>query len=240
MIINSTGIVLNTIRYSDSSVITKIYTESSGLRSFMVRIGKGKNALSKMSLLQPLSIVEVSFNNDERKGLHNPKSLERGATLTGIPFDTIKTCIALFMAEVIVRSISEEERNQKMFQFLKQAILLLDQETATVNNFHLKFMIQFSAHLGFYPHHRKPNCAYFDLSEGEFCTTDPMHPYVLTGSLVDEFERLLEATFSDHHLPHIGNANRRQLLQKLIDYYRLHLDGMKEITSHKVLEEVLA
>ena len=239
MIVKTRGIVLSTLRYSDSSVIVRIYTEIAGLRSFMVRTGKGKTALLKMSLLQPLSPVEISFDRDEKKTLHSPRSLEREAILKGIPFDTVKTCIALFMAEVVSRSIAEEETNTRLFEFLHRSVMLLDSETNPVKNFHLKFMIEFSGHLGFFPHERAAEEAFFDLIEGVFVNYDPLHPHYLQGAVVPIFEQLINVPFAEHHSIRIGNENRRQLLQGLVDYYRLHLNGMKEINAHKVLEEVL-
>lgn len=237
--ISTRGIVLSTVRYSDGSVIARIYTEATGLRSFMVRIGKGKNALAKMALLQPLTLIQVSFNDDPRKSLLSPRSLERETLLNGIPFDTLKTCIALFMAEVIGRSITEEEGNTEKFRFLHGSVLMLDRETRPVNNFHLKFMIEFSRHLGFYPHHRTPEQVYFDLAEGEFTAIEPTHPYALECEAANQLESLMDVAFNLHHSLKINNGDRRILLRKLVDYYRLHLDGMKEITSHLILEEVL-
>lgn len=240
MIIKTSGIVLSTVRYSDSSVIAKIYTEKAGLQSCMVRTGKGKNALPKLAMLQPLSLVEVSFTNDDRKSLKNLRSMEREVALNGIPFDTVKTCIALFMAEVIGRAIAEEEGNAGMFSFLKNAILLLDHTEGSVNNFHLKFLIEFSRYLGFYPHERSATESYFDLMEGEFSAFEPIHPYFMEGLVTQRFHELVEVEMSAHSTVRMTNDIRRQLLQKLIDYYRLHLHGIKEINAHKVLEEVLS
>ncbi|MFC2175430.1 DNA repair protein RecO [Bacteroidota bacterium] len=239
MYVNSKGIVLSTLRYSDSTVIARVYTEAEGLKSFMVRTGKGKPALMKMALLQPLSVVALSFNNDPRKGMTTPKSLEREEVLGGIPFDTVKTCIALFIAEVIGRSIKEEEHNPGLFRFLKDSIILLDKETKSVVNFHLKFMIEFSGFLGFYPQTRNNNEQYFDLSEGEFSSLEPFHPYTINAPLIEAFDRLMRTPMQQIESVEIGNEGRRVLLQKLIDYYRLHLEGMREITSHKILEEIL-
>ena len=239
MIINTHGIVLNTIKYSDSSVIAKIYTRSSGLRSFMVRTGKGRSALFKMSLLQPHSLVELSFDKDDKKSLRTPRALERAQTLSAIPFDTIKTCIALFMAEVIVRAIGEEESNENLFSFLQNSVLMLDEEIEAVSNYHLKFMIEFSAFLGFYPHERMEGQTKFDLVEGEFISAESLHQYVIEGEALHPFQTLIEIQFKQHAQLKIENKTRRELLQHLVDYYKLHLEGMKDITSHKVLEEVL-
>jgi DNA repair protein RecO (recombination protein O) len=205
----------------------------------MVRTGKGKTALQKLGLLQPLSIVEIWFKDDDRKSIKTLTSIERAESLNEIPFDTVKTCIALFMAEVIGRSIHEEEANEKMFHFLTRSILSLDQRRNGVSNFHLSFMLEFSRHLGFYPHDRSNNEPFFDLIEGEFLFSEPIHPHVLSGQALEGLHGLMLVSEAQESI-RIGNETRRILLQKLIDYYRLHLHGMKEITSHKVLEEVLS
>jgi DNA repair protein RecO (recombination protein O) len=240
MIVTTSGIVLSSIRYSDSSVIARIYTNDIGLRAFMVRTSKGRAALPKLGLLQPLTLVELSFINDNRPGLKSVKFIDREIALNAIPFDTVKTCLALFMAEVIVRSIGEEERNHELFLFLKNAVLLLDQTTDNTSNFHLKFMLEFSSFLGFYPQQGAQSHGFFDLVEGQFCPSEPIHPYMLSGTLVPALSSLLAIRIDEHASVKIANADRRILLQKLLDYYRLHLHGMKEITSHKVLEEVLS
>lgn len=237
--VTTNGIVLSTIRYSDSLVIAKIYTEESGLASFMVRTGSGKKALAKLALLQPLSLVELTYKSDDRKGIHSPRSLERSSGLNSIPFDTVKTCIALFMAEIIARSIHEEEQNKRLFAFLKNAILMLDGSTDSCGNFHLKFMLEFSSHLGFYPHGFN-NQIYFDLYEGEFSNTQPIHAHYTEGVATTKLAEIIEVSMSEHHLVQMSAAVRKILLQKLIDFFRLHLHGMKELRSHKVLEEVLA
>lgn len=240
MIVTTSGIVLSTIRYSDSSVIARIYTNDIGLRAFMVRTGKGRAALPKLGLLQPLTMVQLSFINDDRRGMRSVQTIDRETVLNTIPFDTAKTCIALFMAEVIVRSIGEEERNEELFRFLKNAVQLLDRTEERTSNFHLKFMLEFSGFLGFYPQGKQAGRPFFDLVEGEFCPSEPIHPHMLSGKLVSALDSLLTIRIDEHASVRMTNADRRILLQKLLDYYRLHLHGMKEITSHKVLEEVLA
>lgn len=239
MIISSSGIVLSTLRYSDSSVIARIYTRSKGLRTFMVRTGKGKSALPKLGLLQPLSLVEVSFKDDERKTMHTLRSIERESALRSIAFDPLKTCIALFVAEVMGQAIGEEEANDELFKFLHGSVLLLDDANESVN-FHLKFMVEFTRFLGFYPRSNGRMLPFFDMSEGEFNATEPMHPYFLKEPLTGVFQALLNVGMTAFGTVKMTNSQRRELLQRLIDYYRLHLDGMKELNSHRILEEVLS
>ncbi len=240
MLVSSSGIVLSTLRYSDSSVIARIYTQQNGLRSFMVRTGKGKNALGKLGLLQPLSLIQVSYSMDERKNLLQARTIERETPIKTIPFNPIKSCIAMFVAEVVGRSIKEEEANQSLFNYLRNSILLLDDNDVSPANFHLKFMLEFTRFLGFYPESNDSDRFFFDLSEGEFVATEPVHPYFIERPLSEIFDQLHKAGMSAYEQVKMTNEQRRLLLQKLIDYYRLHLDGMKEIKSHRVLEEVLS
>jgi hypothetical protein len=51
---------------------------------------------------------------------------------------------------------------------------------------------------------------------------------------------LLSTPLSHHAAIQLSNHNRRLLLQALLDYYRFHIAGMREIRSHVVLEEVMS
>ena len=46
MLERTKGIVLHSLKYSDTSIIVKIYTESFGLVSYLVRSSKNKNTIN--------------------------------------------------------------------------------------------------------------------------------------------------------------------------------------------------
>jgi DNA repair protein RecO (recombination protein O) len=240
MLVNSRGIVLSTLRFSDSSVIARIYTEQAGQKSFLIRVGKGRAAFGKMAMLQPLSLVELAFSLDDRHGLRTPSVLERSEMLQNIPFDTVKSTIAIFMAEVLGRSLHEETPDAPLFEFLHHTILLLDNEAQSCSNFHLKFLIEFTRFMGCHPEVLEDELPFFDLHEGTFCTVLPIHPNYIDGLVKDAFVALLSTPLSHHAAIQLSNHNRRLLLQALLDYYRFHIAGMREIRSHVVLEEVMS
>jgi DNA repair protein RecO (recombination protein O) len=240
MLIDSRGIVLSALRYSDSSFIVRVYTEQSGQKSFMVRVGKGRSAMSRMVLLQPLTLVTVSYSNDDRQGLRIPRMFERAEMLHSTPFDTVKSSIAIFMAEVAGRSLQEETPDMALFAFLYDTILLLDREEHACSNLHLKFLIEFSRFMGCHPSFdHEDDHPWFDLREGEFCAYPPVHPYCIGGPVRDALVHILTVPMGQHWQVQMSNAHRRELLQALVDYYRFHVDGMREIRSHHVLEEVM-
>lgn len=241
MLVNSRGIVLSTLRYSDSSMIVRMLTEHAGQKAFLVRVGKGRSALGKVALLQPLSLVNVAFDHDDRHGLRTPRSLERGEPLLNIPFDTVKSTIAIFMAEVIARTQPEETADTNLFRFLWDAVLKLDAEERPCTNFHLAFLLQLTHYLGCGPHvENARTLPYFDLKEGTCCNVPPLHPHYVDGETKEVLLTLAEKGLRGHSTVTLSNDGRRNLLRAMVDYYRLHVHGMQELRSHLVLEEVMA
>ncbi|MFT4524350.1 MAG: DNA repair protein RecO (recombination protein O) [Bacteroidia bacterium] len=241
MLVSTKAILLHSLKYSDNSVIAKVYTESHGMLPFMVNVGKGKRSASKAVLLQPLTLLEIGFNPESKGGIKRPSSLERAEMTMSITIDTIKTTLALFMAEMVLKSIQEEERNASLFNFLWRAVQSLNLDDQSLSNFHLKFLIELSGHLGFYPDGASyTSGSLFNLIEGRYDLGAKLSQHYLDPETSDLLNDLVQASFSNHHSIEMTTRDRRTLLSSLIDYYRLHLDGMKEIKSHQILQEVLA
>lgn len=241
MICTTKGIVLRTFRHSDSSVIAKVYTDLFGLQSLMIKVGKTAKSKNKANLLQPLSCLELSVYFKEKNSLQSVREFNNHYVFTSIPFDTLKSSIALFMAEMIYRCIKEEEQNLSLYNFFLGQVKQLDtiEDRAEVNNFHLKFLVNFSRFLGFYPGNSHFQSAIFDLSEGMFIQHQPMNEYRLEQELSAALHRVIECSSDNTPVLKISPAERRLLLKALIDYYTVHLPGMGPVKSHEVLETVL-
>ena len=234
----SRGIVLHTIKYSETSVIAKIYTEKSGLLSFIVKGVRSAKSKVKASLMQPLTILDLEFQQRENKNLLFIKEFKRAYNYHSLPFDTLKSAIALFMLEVITKSIREHEPNEEMFEFIFDALLALDKTDALNSDFHLLFFIQFSKYLGFQPHGNfSDENSFFEMREGVFInlssgiyTLDKTESKVLS-------ELMQENIFGKQNLK-LSRAARKQMLKTLMKYYQLHLENFS-LKSPEVLEAVL-
>src|SRR5271154_1725059 len=126
MYIKTKGIVLHTVKFSETSVITKIYTEKLGLVSYIVKGVRSAKSKAKAALLQPLTLLEMEVSHRENKQLQFIKEYHRAYNYQSIPFDTLKSVIALFMLEVISKSIKEHEQNDEMFEFIYESLCTLD------------------------------------------------------------------------------------------------------------------
>lgn len=236
MLHTTRGIVLRTIRYNDKAVIANIYTELFGLQGYLIHTGKNK----KSALLQPLTCLEITVEHKTNKSLQRIKEAQCSPPFSDIPYNTSKSSLAMFMAEVVYRSVKEEESNPELFEFLRSSILVLDEEQNNCSNFHLAFLVQFSGFLGFFPGNNYSEIeTIFDLEEGVFFSGKPVHANFIAGEPARFLSLLMSNEINEHATLNINKAQRKELLSALMNYYRIHLQGMSEVRSHKVLEEVM-
>ncbi|MFH1321048.1 MAG: DNA repair protein RecO [Bacteroidota bacterium] len=234
------GIVLHHIKYSETSVIAKVYTEQFGIQSYLINRVRSRSSKIKANVFQPLSLMEMVVYHKENGGLQRVNEVTNSHLFTSIPYDIAKCSIAFFIAEILYRSIREEEANSSLFQFLFNSIQILDLTTSNCANFHLIFMLQLTKHLGFYPNgNYTDKNKYFDLKDGTFLSEQPQHPHYMTPGLSECLSQLLRMNFESFDSFKINKNNRKSVLVKLIEYYELHLIRMKEVKSHLVLESVL-
>lgn len=240
MLYNTRGIVFNFFKYSESSIIAKIFTEEFGLQSYIVKGVRSKHSKTKLALFQPLTLVDLVAFHKENKSINHLKEISVYYAYQSIPLEMEKRSVLFFIDELLYRSIREETPNKELFDWLFHALTWFDLNGTGTINFHLVFMLQLSRFLGFYPKKTLGNKAsVFDLQEGQFTDVIPKDPQYITGTLVAKLELLYESTFESSQLLDINNNNRRKLLDILITYYRLHLPGFGEMKSLEVLKTVL-
>ena len=240
MLTTTRGIVFHTIPYSDSRVIARIYTEHSGIESFIITISRSKKGKIKNNLLQPLTQLDLVVDYRERNNIHSVREISCSVPYQHLQDDIIKTSIALFLAEVLYKSVKEEEPNAQLFSFIGNSLHILDLQHEGVANFHLVFLLQLTKFLGFYP---QPNMhgerSIFDLRDGVFRDKFPDHLHYLDAAEARMLENLLAMNYSNMETFPLSGEVRRIMLKHLLHYYDLHLHNMHEVKSHQVLEVVL-
>ena len=240
MLQKTRGIVLQVTDYAESSIIAKIYTESSGIQSYLVNSVRQNKARFSSNLFQPLTLVNLVAYHRPGKGLHRISEIGCSTPYQTIPYDFIKSAVALFINEVLYKSIREEESNEQLFGFLFHALQILDVETTDCSRFHLFLMGQLTRYLGFFPHGAySPDTPCFNLQDGVFQSSEPLHPYFITGTAAGNFYAMTQAGFHDYAWVAPDGAERKELLNAFILYYELHITHGTKIRSHAVLEEVL-
>src|SRR5690606_7155178 len=97
------AIALNYIKYKDTSIIARVYTEQFGLQSYIVNRIRTKNSKFKMALFQPFTMLELVVYHHEKKDIQRISEMKSGELLYNLPFDIRKSSIALFLTEILVK-----------------------------------------------------------------------------------------------------------------------------------------
>lgn len=239
MQLKSRGIVVHSTKYGESSLIVKIFTETSGMLSFMVNGVRSSRAKTTASLFEPLNILELTYTFRENKSLQRFSDIRLQQLFTGLRTEERRAFMGWLMAELLMKCIREHEPNADLFEFIESSILQLDRD-AYVPEFHLLFMIKLCGLLGFelQGNYNELNNR-FNLEEGQFTTA-----YSGSSNLLNETEsklifQLLQST-GEVGQPKLQNRMERNLaLDALVRYYQFHVEGFLSLKSPAILSGMM-
>ena len=232
------AIVINSIKYGDTSLITTCYTEKAGIKTYMLKgVLTSKKGKIKPAYFQPLNQLNLTANHNNKGTLNTIRDIELSVFYKHLYTDVKKQSISLFLSEILYYSIREEEQNSTLFSYLETSFLWLDTHE-NISNFHLLFLLNLTKFLGFYPELKLLNSLYFDLSEG--CFTNSRTSTTIYGENLVQFKKLFGINFDALHLVDFNATSRQSILTILIQYYELHLSGFKKPKSLNVLKSVFS
>ena len=236
MLITTRAIVLRTVRHGDKSVVLKLYTEHHGLRGYVVRMG-GKSGIAP-ALLEPLQRLAVVANERGDRELHHLKEVRPDKPFVRVGGDPVRGSVVLFLQEVLLRTLREESGDAALFAYLYSALDVVD-EAPDLGHLPIAFLAGLSHHLGFAPEQPEGAATWFDMMDGVFTDHEPEHPHAFSGALASLFARLFTLPLQECATAQASAAQRKELLGKLLHFYRLHVDGFGELRSPAVLQAVL-
>ncbi len=230
MLHKTRGIALSYIRYRESSIIAKVYTETFGIQSYIVNsVRSSRSKSNRIALFQPLTLLDlVVYHKNKSDTLHRISEIKCRIPFHSLPFEIIKSSLSLFLTEILIKSLREEEENIPLFNFLEEAVLYLDNAEKGYENFHLHVLAQLALYLGFGMETAADLVN--ELRENHY-------PLVPDARQKEALQTWLSAPFGTPVL--LDRARRLSLLEMLVFFYKIHLDSLGEIKSLEVLHEVL-
>ena len=225
------GISLHYYKYSESSVIAKIFTENYGLQSYVLKGLRNKTLKNKLSYLHPLNIVCLEVSVNRNKGLPFVKEIHSEYNLISIFSDMQKKFICMFIAEVLIRVLMEKETDKNLYTFTEKTISYLNKPEELNKNFVIIFLLKLTEFLGFHPNKDFSNKDYFDLESGEFTNHPPYH------AVCGENKKYLGSLLQNKSVQ-IPYKNRKELIFSLQQYFSLHHYNIKKLKSYKVIESL--
>jgi DNA repair protein RecO (recombination protein O) len=238
-VVTTKAIVLSSLKYSDSSLIVKCYTQEEGLKSYLIRgILKAKKGGLKVAYFQPLTQLNIVASHNNKGALNSIKEVQISNPYKTIYKDIIKQSVVMFLSEVLSYSIKEEEENSQLFDYLETGLIWLDLHDK-IANFHLLFLLNLTRFLGFYPDLSEKDKLGFDLVEGNF-TDITSQKNIIYGNNYYQFKKLLGINFDSIENVSFNKHERQVVLKIIIRYFELHLDGFKKPKSLQILETVFS
>ena len=238
-ILNTNVLVLSSIKYGDTSLIVRCFTQKEGLKSYLIKgILKARKGKIKAAYFQPLTQLNIEAIHNNKGALNSIKEVHVVNPYQHIYTSVYKQTIVLFLSEVLSKAIQEEEENSQLYQYLETAFNWLDTHDE-ISNFHLLFLLNLTRYLGFYPDTSETNKEGFDLAEGSFTWPSPKKE-VISGKDLVQFKKLLGINFDSINTVFFNKNERQQVLRIIIRYFKLHLDGFKDPKSLVVLETVFS
>lgn len=239
------GIVLRTIQYGETSIITSVYTELFGLQSYIVKGVRQstKKAQSKQIYFQSAAMLEMEVYHNDLKNLQFIKEYKWSYLFNKVLFNVVRNAVAQFMIELFQQSIKQPEANPELFYLLEGSLLEADKGSDTIAaNLPLYFILHLATESGFQVQgDYSTETPVLDLKEGMYLENEPLHSDFVTGFIAEIISKLQQIKFyNDLENIKLNRENRRHLLNTLLQYFSFHVTGSKELKSLPVLQEVLS
>lgn len=220
MLHKTRGVVFRFTKYGESSIIVNIFTEVFGLQSYIVNGVRTRTAKSRIALYQPLTLLELIVYHRENANINRIKEVKCLYPYQSLHLDIRKSAVALFINEIINKTVKEESHADEMCGFMITSFVTLDQLDTQVENFHLRFLLKLSRLLGF----------------GAYNTNDILGARIIDSATEKLLMELIQSDFADPLT--ITNSQRREILDLLLRFYGDHV-VVGEVRSVQVLRDVI-
>src|SRR5215469_15453500 len=121
MLHKTRAIVFKTTDYGESSVIIQLFTEKFGLQSYIINGVKKPKAKISRNMLQPLHLLDVVVYHKSTGNVRRISELKNSPVLLSIPYDVVKSCVAIFLNEVLYKAVRQQSADEHLFEFIFSA-----------------------------------------------------------------------------------------------------------------------
>lgn len=221
MLHKTRGVVFRFTKYGETSIIVNIFTELFGLQGYIVNGVRSKSGKNRIALYQPLTLLDLVVYHRENANINRIKEIKCLYPYQSIPLDIKKSAAAIFINEVVNKTIKEESHAAELCEFMIDSFVTLDRITVGVENFHLIFLLKLSRLLGFGAHNLNEVLG--------VRASDNETEQILAELIVSDYQHVIQMT----------NVQRRDILDLLLKFYADHIESLGEMRSVQVLREVL-
>jgi DNA repair protein RecO (recombination protein O) len=241
MLEKTKGIVLHQIKYTDSGIVTQIYTRKFGRQSFLIKGMRNKKTGKHNINFQPLFILDMELYYKAAREMQTLKEFSVSFAPYDIYSNIKKSSVAIFLGEVLTSVLKEETPHNEMFEYIEESIMYFENCKESFANFHIAFLAGLSSFLGFEPHPRlEKEDQFFDMLNGIFVPVPPVHGNYTNEEITNILADFFVSSYDSISNISLSGKMRNDILETLIRFYSLHLPGLKRIKSLEILKEVFS
>lgn len=209
-------IVLNVTKIGETKAVVHALTSDFGRRSFIA----GVSRRGAMTLFLPLNILDAEVTENPRSDLWRLGAVTVTDPLSGIRGNLYKNTMTLFMSEVLYRTVRDGVYEESLFDWCVKSIKALDAIQSDFSNFHLRFLLELAAALGFRPE------------------ASDLAPFA--GKYYAQVKDLVSLDFASSMLLPLSGESRNAIAELLLQYLSRHTESAINVQSLKVLRELYA
>jgi len=239
MQLKTEAIVIHSLRYAEADLIVKLFSKKEGVNSYLIKgVLKSKKGKIRASFFQPLSLLDIDAIHNNKNSLFRLKEVKSSIHYKSLHTNIIKGGIVTFVTEVLNQVLTDCQVEEDIYDFVKKAAIWLDQNE---NNslFPQFFLIQLCEFLGFYPDTTNDDLPFFDLQEGKFEVFSKSMYCIQEKELVN-FKKILGIDFDSLSVFTMPKLERLKLLENILVYFFLHIEGFRRPKSINVIQELFS
>ncbi|MDR1810427.1 MAG: DNA repair protein RecO [Prevotella sp.] len=233
------GIVLSCVDYNDRYLFVQIYTDSLGRATYLLPRVTGKTSKLKKALFSPLSVLDMDVEHRPARDIQRIREAHPAFPLYAISCNLSKASMAFFLSEFLSKILRDVNENNNLFRYLLHSVEILEYTEKSIANYHLVFMMGLARYLGFYPN--LENCrpgVWFDMLNGMYVDRKPLHNHYISGDESIALSKLHRISYENMHLFRFSRRDRNNIVNRILEYYRIHLHDFPAIKSLDVLHEL--
>ena len=167
MQLQTNAIVLSAIKYKDTSLIVRCYTQEYGIQSYILHhILNGKKKKINSAYFQLLSQIEIQATRKNNTSLQTVNEVKLHYAYQSLQTNIYKSTVVLFLSEILQNVLKEEEKNNNLYTYIENTLLWYDLNEFNPN-FHILFLLKLTQYLGIYPDAKKIQYHFFKEFEEE-------------------------------------------------------------------------
>ena len=215
----------------ESSIICKVLTKKMGVQNFIVKGVRSNKSKKKLNFFEPLKLINIEAHYNNKKPLQYLTDVNNNVYLNNTKNKHYKYFVSFFIAETISKVLQENEHNDAIFNFVWETTTNLYNSDKKDPNFILKYLLNLSKLLGFYPSTREIKYPFFNLESGSFSNNKGNLSLMFNKTTSNCLKKLLT-----NKEVFINREERTEMIKGLMLYYKTHHYNLDNIKSHLIIE----